>query len=275
MKRIIAFLLSCIMISGLFFTVSASENQPLIIDNASLLTSDEEKTLTESAQALQNEYGIDVVILTINSLNGASAQSYADTYYDNNGYGDDGILFLLAMEEREWYISTCGDAIYAFTDYGLDQLGESILPYLSEGEYYSGFLAYINHIPVYYDAYNDSSPIDGYVSEYRDDVVYYEPEPKINFFISLSIGVVTGAIVILIMRSSMNTKRAQAGAEDYLKQGSFQLRQKQDLFLYSNVSKTRRQESSSSSSSSGSRSGGSSVHRSSSGRSHGGRGGKF
>ena len=47
---------------------------------------------------------------------------------------------------------------------------------------------------------------------------------------------------------------------------SYHLRTNQDLFLYSNISKRPKPKESSS---------GSSTHRSSSGRSHGGRGGSF
>ena len=51
--------------------------------------------------------------------------------------------------------------------------------------------------------------------------------------------------------------------------GSWKLTQHRDLFLYSNVSKVRKQDPPKNSG------GGSSVHRSTSGRSHGGGGGKF
>jgi uncharacterized protein len=73
------------------------------------------------------------------------------------------------------------------------------------------------------------------------------------------------------MSAQMNTKLPQNSARNYLNQSSYQLHGHSDMFLYSNVTKVRRE----SSSSSGSGGGGSSTHRSSSGRSHGGGGGKF
>ena len=220
---------------------------------------------------------MDVVILTVDSLGGKRPQEYADDYYDYNGYADDGLLFLLSMEERDWYISTKGNAIYALTDYGIQQVGESALPYLKNGDYYGAFDAFLGALPTYFSAYSDGSPIDGYADTSGDyyhgdqeDVVYYEQPRHVSIWISIVIGAVVGGITVLIMRACMNTKRPQRSAGSYLNDSSYHLRTNQDLFLYSNVTKTRIQQESSSSGG-----GGSSVHTSSSGSSHGGGGGKF
>ena len=102
--------------------------------------------------------------------------------------------------------------------------------------------------------------------------MYSRQKRSPNILLSLVIGVVVAAVSVLIMRASMNTKRMQYSASDYMNPGSFHLRTQQDIFLYSNVTKVRRQENNNSSGGGG---GGSSVHTSSSGRSHGGGGGKF
>ena len=101
-------------------------------------------------------------------------------------------------------------------------------------------------------------------------MVYYEQPRHVNVWISIVIGAVIGGITVLIMRACMNTKRPQRSAGSYLNDSSYHLRTNQDLFLYSNVTKTRIQQESSSSGG-----GGNSVHTSSSGRTHGGGGGKF
>lgn len=273
-RKILAHLLIVLFFPFLLVKVQASYIGAHVLDSAGLLSSQELIELESKADNLMTEYGMDVVILTVDSLDGQSAQNKADNFYDENGYGDNGVLFLLAMEEREWYISTCGDAIYALTDYGIQQLGDVALPYLSDGDYYAGFAAFLNALPDYFDALNSGSPIDGYADysgEYyhgdREKVVNYEQSPSL--VLSLVIGLVVAAVTVLIMRSTMNTKRKQRSAGDYLKEGSYNLRTRQDLFLYSRVSKIRRQQNTSSGG------GGSSVHRSSGGRSHGGGGGRF
>ena len=222
---------------------------------------------------------MDIVLLTVETTGYQSAQGYADDFYEDNGYGqgssNSGILFLLAMEEREWYISTCGKVIYAVTDYGIQQLGESVVPYLSAGRWYEGFAEFLASLPSFLDACEQGAPVDGYADysgDYyhgdREEAVYYE-ETAPSFLLSLLAGLAAAGISIAVMRASMNSKRPQRSAGDYLQKDSWNLYQHRDLFLYSNVTKTRRQEPKPSSG------GGSSVHRSSGGRRHGGGGGKF
>ena len=278
MKKLTALLLAILLMSGLTLSVSADSGR-YVVDDAGLLSSEEAASLEDAAAALSASYGIDVVILTVDSLGSSGAQDYADNYYDNNGYGEDGILFLLAMEEREWYISTCGSMIYALTDYGIQQVGEQVLPYLSYSYWYEGFCCYLESLPYYLDAYADGKPVDGYADysgDYyhgeQEEVIYYPEEEESNLPMALLIGLATGGVSLGIMRSSMNTKRPQRSASVYLKDGSWRLSVDRDIFLYSQVSKTRRQNNSSGGGRPG---GGSSVHRSSGGRSHGGGGGRF
>ena len=275
MKRKSMILLALLLVLFSLVPSAGALDRVFVTDNAGLLSAEEEEWLIHSATAISESYGIDAAVLTVDSLEGTAAQAYADDFYDRNGYAEDGLLFLVAMEEREWYITTCGKAVYAFTDYGLMQLEERILPNLSDGDYYSAFDVYMKQIPDYMDAYLSGAPIDGtadsYGSVYHDDVVYYETRRSLGniVLVSMFIGLIVAGTAILLMRAAMNTKRAQRSAGDYLSQGSFHLHTHRDIYLYSSISKVRRQQNS------GSSSGGSSVHRSSGGRSHGGRGGKF
>lgn len=263
---------------------------PIVVDDAGLLTSQQEEELAQKAELLRQKYSMDIVILTVESLEGESAMVYAEDYYDYSGYGIDdqrsGTLFLLAMEEREWYIDTSGNAIYALTDYALLELENLVLPYLRDGDYYGAFDAWLDGLDGYFAVYANGSLVDGFVPEEdkyqgHDETVYPNEDGydgisvSVNWLTSICVGLVAAIVTILIMRSSMNTKRRENSAGAYMKPGSYDLRIRRDVFLYSQVSKTRRESSSGSSSGSSRSGGGSSVHRSSSGRSHGGRGGKF
>lgn len=277
MKRILSSLLLAVFLLICLAPMAQAAELPLVIDDGALLTEQEEAVLSEKAASLRDTYGMDFVILTNFSLGGKTPEEFADDYYDESGYGDDGILFLLSMEYRDWYISTCCNGIYALTDYGIQSVAEEALPYLGEGRYFDGFYVYLDALAPYLDAYADGAPIDGnanisgdFYTGTQEEVIYYQEAPSFGRLLltSLPIGLIVATVAVLIMRFTMNTKRRQSAASVYMKDNSFYLRRCQDLFLYSNVSKTRRQESSSSG-------GGSSVHHSSSGRSHGGGGGKF
>lgn len=278
-KRIVVFAMVLCLIFAAAVPALASETElPRLIDDAQLLTPEQNTSLADLLERQREVLDIDIVIVTTWSLDGKDAMSYADDYYDSHGYGlgseGTGILLLVCMGTREWYMSTCGDARYIFTDYGLDQLGDDLVTYLSSGDYYGGFAGWVNNLSYYVERYLQGEPVDGYVppddyeSPYGEEIIHYSDASNAqHFLIALVVGLVSALITVLIMRSSMNTAKLRSGAGDYLKGGSFQLNRRTDMFLYSRVSKTAKPKNNSG--------GGSSVHSSSGGRSHGGRGGRF
>ncbi len=259
MKKRILMVLLCLVL--LVTTVSAAE-LPRIVDEAGLLTPGEEASLEARAAQLREDYGMDVVIVTVWSLNGRSPRDYADDYYDYNGYGcgsdHSGMLFLLALESRDWYISTCGRAIEVLTDYGIQRSADGVVPYLSAGKYAEGFGAWLDILPGFFESWQAGTPID-----------LPKVERGVDWVLSVLMSLLFGGVGILVMLAMHRTKKPQAGAGSYLDSGSFRLRSQRDLFLGSHVSKTRRSQNT------GGGRGGSSTHRSSSGRRHGGGGGKF
>lgn len=285
MKRVLAVAICLFLLISTPLSVYAS--LPRIIDGAHLLTDTEITDLEQRAAELVNKYGMDVVIVTVDSLGSKSSETFADDYYDDNGYGIgsnySGVLLLLSMEYRDWAISTCGDAIYAVTDYSVQNLFSQISGYLSKDQYYLAFCAYLDALASLLESYVNDRPVDGppsgyegpgtYIPGTQEDIIYYEPSRDSLFYISrvgigLAIGLVTALIVLLLMRSQMNTTKSQRGAGSYLLPGTYHVNVQRDIFLYSQLRKVRKSENTSTG-------GGSSVHRSSSGRSHGGGHGKF
>ena len=255
-----------------------------IVDEADLHSAAEELLLEQEASRIAEEYEIDVVILTVNTLGTQDPESYADDYYDNHDYGYgstySGVLFMLSMEYRDWAISTTGDGIYALTDYGIQKIFASVAPDLAQDNYYEAFSLYLKEVERYYEAYVAGTPIDGPSVPYDGPGTYIPgsgevPREHVDIpgilLLSLGIGAVVGGIAILVMRSGMHTAKSQSGASSYTKKG-LEVSLHQDMFLYSHTRRVRRDTDSSGGSGSG---GGSRVHRSSSGRSHGGGHGKF
>lgn len=229
---------------AVFFTVPAAAKSPLVLDYAGLLSSAEEASLNVQLEELQSQFMLDIVILTSETLMGnQSAQDYADDFYEHN-YGDNGILFLVDIGSRQWHISTSGTAVTLLSDQELMEIEDAVVHYLSGGSYYDAFDRLLNILPEYL---NSSS------------------EQHFSIVTSLLIGGIIAGITLLIMRGTMNTKRPQRSAGNYQEKGSYHLRLHQDLFLYSNLTKRQKPQNNSSGS----------THRSSSGRIHGGRGGKF
>ncbi len=246
-------------------------------DGAGLLTDSQGQELLEQLDEISERQQVDVVVITVNSLEGASPMEYADDLYDAYGYGfgteRDGILFLISMEERDWYMSTSGFGITAFTDAGLEYISEMILSDLSEGDYAWAFTTFAEMCDDYITQARTGEPYDV-------DHLPRDPLVLFVFFVSaLAIGFVIALIVTGIMRLKLKSVHSQTEADSYAKKGSLKLTVKNDLYLYKKVDRREKPKEDNSSSSGGTgstrSSGGSATHTSSSGRKHGGAGGKF
>lgn len=271
-------LFSLLWMFVLIFPVMASEipdipterQKPLLVDEAGLLSEEESSTLINKLEEISQRQKNEVAVVTVNSLEGKTAEAYADDYYDYNGYGygenDDGLLLLVSMGEREWAVTTYGYChTVAFTDAGLDYISSEFRRKLSSGEYAKAFDCFADLCDDFLTQAATGEPYDvdnmpkGKVSPF-----WLYTDLVVAFFISF--GIVKGK------SRNLKSVKKQESAKAYERRGSLSLRRSTDSFVNRIVTqKTIRNEKNSSSGSSG----GSSSHISSSGRSHGGTSGKF
>ncbi len=249
------FVLTLLLLVTLALPVGAS--LPLVVDNADLLTAEEEAALEAFLQEQSDRANGDLVVLTVSSLEGATAQAYADDYFDYTGYGRgenwNGALFLVAMEERQWAISTCGDVFDAMTNAALDEIEYEAVPYLGAENYAAAFWEF-----------------GDITARYAENYILYNTEYVFGsewIVISLVAGFLIALIPMGVLKGQLNTVRMQTGAAGYQERG-VKIVNSRDLFLYRNVTKKAIPRETSSS-------GGGGRHISSSGRSHGGRSGGF
>lgn len=238
---------------------------PYIVDEANLLNEFDRDIIEDKLQTASNECNCDIAIVTVPSLGFYSdCMNFADDYFDYNGFGfegtDNGVVLLISMENRDWYISTSGLAIQKISNNSIQNIGENFVSYLSDGDYYGGFYKYISECEAYLTgniSYNHNPESND--SNIEDVIV--------KIIICLGIGLLFGLVLVSRLKAQLKSVHYQPDANNYLRSGSFYLTNSNDLFLYSHVSKTRRQTESSSS--------GGGTHVSSSGSSHGGGGGHF
>ena len=277
-KKIWCCLFSLLWMFVLIFPVMASEipdipterQKPLLVDEAGLLSEEESSTLINKLEEISQRQKNEVAVVTVNSLEGKTAEAYADDYYDYNGYGygenDDGLLLLVSMGEREWAVTTYGYChTVAFTDAGLDYISSEFRRKLSSGEYAKAFDCFAGLCDDFLTQAATGEPYDvdnmpkGKVSPF-----WLYTDLVVAFFISF--GIVKGK------SRNLKSVKKQESAKAYERRGSLSLRRSTDSFVNRIVTqKTIRNEKNSSSGSSG----GSSSHISSSGRSHGGTSGQF
>ena len=264
-KSILSVLFALLLCLTAAVPVFAESELPRIVDDADLLTDYEESTLLTKLDDISERQQADIVVVTVDTLDGYSPMEFADDFYDYNGYGfgenRDGVLLLVSMESRDWWISTCGYGITAITDAGIDYISDSFLPGLSDGDYAKAFTLYADLCDAFFTQAGTGQPYDtGHMPKQPFDIL-------MNLIIAAAVGFVVAKVVTGIMKGKLKTVRFQAGAGSYVKAGSMNVTESRDLFLFSNVTRSARPKESSS--------GGSSTHTSSSGSSHGGGGGKF
>ena len=254
--------------SGAQSKVSQS-TYPRLMDEAGLLSSDEAAEIKAKLDEISERQKFDVVIATVNSLSGKTPREYADDLYDYSGFGfgenKDGVLFLISMEDRDWYITTTGYGIAAITDAGREYIADKFTGYLSDGDYAEAFRIYANEV----DRFVTNAVETG--KPYDVGNLPHDPLSLIWIPISLVVGLIIAAGVVGGMKSKLRSVSFASAADSYVKPGSMNVRESRDMFLYSTVSRTAKPKDSDSSGSSG----GSSTHTSSSGTTHGGGGGKF
>ena len=234
------------------------------VDLAGLIEEEEIGEIEEKLGEISTRQHMDVVIATVNSLEGKTATEYADDFYDECGYGygeeGDGIILLVDMGEHKWALSTKGAAISVFTDAGQKYMTEQFIPYMSDGDYYDAFYTY-------------ADLCDDFITQAYEDRPYDEGNlPKTYFkfqwiLYSLLIGFISSFILAMVKKSEMKSIVRQQSASGYTKEGSINMTNSHDRFI-NNIVTTRIISSDDSG-------GGSSTHTSSSGSTHGGSSGEF
>lgn len=256
MKKIWSLMLLLLMVFTIIPPINAEEDEPLaLIDIPCVLSDSEYAELSEALRDLKSTYSVDVAFVIIDEISGEDPQAVADDIYDYYGYGvgssRDGILYLLCDFTNQYAFTTCGYGIEIFTDDGLEYIEEAMLPYLKDGNYYEAISVYIDKCEELIVMAESGEPY----------------KKKINIlYVIAGIILIPFALAFALMTkkmSKMNTAVMQKGAGDYMKSDSMNISDSRDIFIYSTVSKTERQQSDSS------------THTSSSGTTHGGRSGSF
>ena len=225
-------------------------------DMAKLLSESEREALIKTLDELSERQKMDVIVVTTNTLDGKKPMGYADDIYDycKYGYGEkrDGLLFLVSMEDRDWWISTCGYGITAFTDAGIQYIGEQMVEDLGDGNYAAAFNTF-------------AELSDDFITKSREGEPYDKSNlPKgplsiVWIVISILVGIGLAMFIVGRMKAQLKTVRFQAAAGDYMKSGSLNITESRDTFLYNTVTRTAKPKNTDSGSSGGSKRGGSSA----------------
>ena len=228
-RKLICLILALLLCAAMAVPALAADDTGFVYDEADLLTPEEESALTRKLASVSAEYRAQIVVVTLASTGGIQADYLEDYVYDamNFGYGDrrDGVLLLMCMDIREYRILSNGYAGYAIDSGDIDRIGDRIVDRLSAGEYARAFDIFADECAYYLDGYVNGFPFDA----------------GQNLLISAVIGIAVALVVVLVLRSQLTSARRQQAAGAYMKSGSLKLTASNDIFLYRNVTRTRRQ----------------------------------
>ena len=255
-KKILIVLTVMLICLSMFVSASAftrvERTLPLVVDEADVLSQEEESALVARCEAFTAEHEMEIAVVTVTDLQGMRAQDYADDFYDYNGYGygenDDGILVLFlngALGDRELHITTHGKGDTEFYDTVREEMYVTMKDLIIVEEYNGAFNAFVERA---------ETAIKPYVS------------PTV-LLVCILFGVV-GGLVVVTQITSKNYTVYKRDATHYERSGSLELVNRRDLLVNTHTQRIPK----ATSNNGGSRS---STHTSSSGRSHGGTGGRF
>lgn len=237
-KKLFSVVLVLLMLLTMAVSVSAATDE-FVYDEAGLLSRSEESELSAKLERISDTYDAQIVVVTVSELNYGDVDYFPDYLYDTMdfGYGSnrDGFLLVVCMDPREYRMLGCGYASEAMDDDVIADIGDAIVDDLSDGDYEEAFDEFADQCEYYLDGYINGFPFNF----------------GMNLIIALVIGIAAGVITASVLKGQLKTVRAQNRAHDYVKSGSMRLNVQRDIFLYRNVTRTKKASSSSSGGSSG------------------------
>lgn len=256
-KKILVLLIAVLLCIASVVPAFATSDYGYVVDEAQLLSESEFEKLTDLCSEISKRQKMDVVIVTVSSLDGEEAVDVADYLFEEMGYGygdnKDGVFLLVDMDSRTWAIERMGFGEEAFTDAGVDYIAEQFKSFLGDEEYYKAFECFANLCDDFITQAKEGEPYDsGNLPKAPFDLVK-------SLLISVGVGVVIALIVTLIMKSQLKSVRFQSAAANYEKPGSMVVTDSREYFLYSTVKSEKKADNSNNSnnSNSGSARGGS------------------
>jgi uncharacterized protein len=226
------------MAASVFATQSG---EIFVYDDGDFLTDAQETALADKLQTVSKAYNAQIVVATIDTLDGEDIDAFVEYLYDYMGFGygenRDGVLLLVCRDPREFRILSNGSAASALEKSQIEAITSDITPYLSDGDYAGAFDKFADLCDYY---------INGYLNGFPFDV-------GMSLLIAVGIGLLAGLITASMLKGQLKSVRKESRANVYVKNGSMQITTRNDLFLYRDVTRTeKRDDDNDSSSSSGS-----------------------
>ena len=171
-----------------------AEGVPNLNDDANLLTDAQEARLQQRMDEIANTYKVEIVIVTVMNIGNASPSRFASSYYDDNqfgyGAGRDGVLLLVSMRDRDYYILSNGLGAAAISNADIQDIGDAIVSPLGNADYADAFDIFLDKCE-----YQLNGELNGFPFAFGK-----------NILIALAIGFAAGLLATGIMKSKLKSE---------------------------------------------------------------------
>ena len=217
-----------VMLSLSMAVSSAFAANSYVLDNYGVLSADQSAQLESKASQISQSTGVGAYLVYVSNIGSSSVRDYAKQFYLANGLGvgsdKSGIMFLIAVDSRDYVTITYGKGVNAFTDDYISTLEDAVTEELHSNNWYEAGSVYLTQVDTaasYYAANGEA-----YVEK---------PSPLFHIVIALVIALVAAFLVVSAKKSQMKTAVQATEANDYLDQGSFVLESADDQFMGTTV----------------------------------------
>jgi len=274
-KKLLLFLL---MVMLLLPAAALADVQ--VIDECGAIPDSVEERISDVINRLEAEHQIDLVVLVTDNVptdyseEGWRIQAYADDFFDNGGYGmgpdHSGMLYMIDLNNRAPCISTLGVMTGFLSDYRIETLFDESYSSLRYGDYGQAALTVMNRTGDFLKQGREKGNFIYDVETGERLSGLYNPLESFEVLLAAGAGIVVAAIVIGSVGGAYNLK-GTTYSYPVEERTTFNMVKDDEQYLRQKVTRMARSSGSDGhGGSSGGHSRGSGVHRSSSGRMHGG-----
>lgn len=219
------------------FVIPAAAISGNVVDDEHLLTSSQVSELNQMAAQVSSRHSFGVYVKTVDFFPGSSLRDYGYQIYHSEGMGigpdNAGMLLIHSASEREYYmIFPTTEHKSIFTERGLDWLEDGLVSYLRDDDFYGAYSNFISMVDEYLYAYENGEPVG--------------EDESLPGFLAVIPGGIAALLAGLGLAAPMHSAGLKHDANQYVVQGSLNLRRRSDMFLHRTVTRTPRQTSSSS-----------------------------
>ena len=225
MKKIlyILTLLAVLLMSNLALAASS------LVDNADLLSPRQEREVLQVLEQVEKAHNVRVAVVTMPTIGNSSTAAFADKLVDdvyNNGANGNMVL-LQVIDQRKWYISTDSKlkSITGSND-AVNYMSNAFVPYLSNGDYPNAYKVYATK----------ANDLLAYYAQNGKPIKKEKPFPNEPALVFALFGAfIFTKSVRKSLIDSMSNVNAAVAADAYLDERSFELKDSNDTYMYSNV----------------------------------------